>query len=245
MKKTILLSAVLAAGASFASMMESGNAIGALNVNASVSGNQKQVLIAVPFVGYENGGAVKVEDMVKTSDLAQGSKLYVPNGTDGGYDTWTLNADGAWVADKKVTVSATGTTVGESVPANAATANRGGAFWLEPIFKSGSTGTVFLLGQGPSDDGTSTVAANWNLIGNASLKTVHLKTLTGAKGDQIIVQVDGKLRYYSWKGKWAYQASDGTIVDTDNIAIQPGQGLWYKKASAGTINWGSFVPAAN
>ena len=247
MKKTILLSSLFAVGAAFATTVESGNAVGALDKQISTS-DATQILISVPFIGYENGGAVKVEDMVKTSDLAQNSKLYVPNGTAGGYDTWTLDSDGKWVADKKVTISATGTSEGVSLDQNTATANRGDSFWLEPKFKNEApSGTIFLLGQGVADDGQSTADAGcWNLIGNASLKSVQLKTLKGTKGDQIIVQVGGKLRYYSYNREmWTYQdPTTGERVTDDNVEIKPGQGLWYKNASNEDlpINWANFVP---
>ena len=247
MKKTILLSSLFAVGAAFATTVESGNAVGALDFE--VDSTPQQTLIAVPFVGYENNGAVKVEDMVKTSDLAQDSKLYVPNGTVGGYDTWKLDADGKWIADKKVTISATGTSEGVSLDQNTATANRGDSFWLEPKFKNEATsGTIFLLGQGVADDGQSTAAQGWNLIGNASLKSVQLTTLTGTKGDQIIVQVGGKLRYYSYNREmWTYQKPDGSRDTEDPVEIQPGQGLWYKNTNTENllINWADFVPESD
>ena len=250
MKKTILLSSLFAVGAAFATTVESGNAVGALDIVVGSTAQQKQTLIAVPFVGYENGGAVKVEDMVKTSDLAQDSKLYVPNGTAGGYDTWTLDSDGKWVADKKVTISATGTSEGVSLDQNTATANRGDSFWLEPKFKNEATsGTIFLLGQG-TDAGSSTAVKNrWNLIGNASIadKTIGIDTtIEGQDGDQIVAQVDGLLRYYTYtiKNGWRYKKAGKWVKpETDPLVIKAGQGFWYKYASTDpeentkTINW--------
>ena len=238
MKKTILLSSLFAVGAAFATTVESGNAVGALDKQISTS-DATQILISVPFIGYENGGAVKVEDMVKTSDLAQNSKLYVPNRTAGGYDTWTLDADGKWVADKKVTISANETMVGESLGQDKAVANRGDSFWLEPKFKNEATsGTIFLLGQRAEGDGTSEATAGWNLVGNASLKDVDLKDLEAETGDQIVVQDNGALRYYTFKEVkgWRY-TENGKWVANGHVTIKPGQGLWYKPATAKTIDW--------
>lgn len=239
MKKTILLSSLFAAAAAVAGEVVSSNAVAALNKPIDVKA--KQTLLAVPFEGYETSGKVKVADIVKTSDLADGSKLYVPNG--GGYDTWTLTG-GEWVAGKKVTVGPNGE-VGEEVTDSASNVqiNRGDAFWLEPKFDTGNTtGTVFLLGQGDGTPGTSTVAAKvWNLVGNASTEEVSLAGLESSDLDQIIVQVDGALRYYTYKkakGGWRYQiGTDWSKPDEKPLKIAPGQGFWYKSAEAKIINW--------
>lgn len=243
MKTAILLSSVFAVGAAFAgTAVSSGNAIGALDV--AISNAPAQTLISVPFVGY-TGGAVAVKDIVKTSNLAAGSKLYaVADG--GGYNTWTLNASGEWVADAKVTILNGGQPVaGTADNQGEATINRGDAFWIQPVFKDSATGgTIFLLGQ-EAGDGTSTAEANtWNLVGNASVEMCSLKNLTGATGDQIVVQVDGGLRYYSYKeGKgWRYTTKDGTWSNpaTDPLTIAAGHGFWYRPATDKTIDWSTL-----
>lgn len=237
MKKTILLSAVLAAGAAFATGtdVESGNAVGALDVSLA---NTNSTLIAVPFVGYENG-AVKVEEMVKTSDLAQGSKLYVPNGTAGGYDTWTLDKDGKWAPDTKVTISAIETTVGESLGQDKATANRGDSFWLEPKFKTGTTGTVFLLGQGDAAQGSSTIAENtWNLIGNTATVEKTLPASGWISGEKVCIpNAAGGLDTYTFRNsQWRKEGvTDRTAVAT--ITIQPGRGFWFLSKGTTSIAW--------
>ena len=240
MKKTILLSTLFAAAAAVATDVASGNAVAALNT--TVTNSADQTLLAVPFEGYETSGQVKVADIVKTSNLADNSKLYVPN-RGGGYDTWTLQS-GQWVADVKVSVGSDGTvTALETGSADNLTINRGDAFWLEPVFPSGnSSGTVFLLGQGDGTSGTSTVVSGWNLVGNASTGEVSLANLASSDGDLIIVQNEGKLRYYTYKsgtGKgWRYQIGTSWSNPTENpLTIAPGQGFWYKSATTKSINW--------
>ena len=239
MKKTILLSSIFAVSAAFAepAVVTSGNMIGALDTAIATSTSQKQVLIAVPFLGYETRGAVKVCDMVKTSNLDEGSKLYVPDGK-GAYNTWTLNSDGEWVADEKVSILANGQpTTGTSANQADATVKRGDAFWLEPIFKNKATsGTIFLLGQGTGDAGSSEAVAGWNLIGNASIapKTIDI---TGTDGDQIVAQVDGALRYYTYTAANGWRYKEKGRWNTANLCIKAGQGFWYKPAKATTINW--------
>lgn len=233
MKKTILLSSLFAAAAAVAGEVVSSNAVAALNKAIDVKA--KQTLLAVPFEGYETDGKVKVADIVKTSGLADGSKLYVPSGA--GYDTWTLR-DGQWVAGAKVSVNPNGE-VDESETSEATDVkiNRGDAFWLEP---NGTAGTVFLLGQGDGTSGTSTVASGWNLVGNASTEEVSLAGLASSDLDQIIVQVDGALRYYTYKSSKGWRYQKGTAwskPDDEPLKIAPGQGFWYKSTSAGTIKW--------
>ena len=248
MKKTILLSSLFAVGAAFAATeVDSGNAVGALDL--SVSNNvpsQQQTLISVPFVGYETGGAVKVADMVMTSNLADGSKLYVANATAGGYDSWKLE-EGTWKADKKVTIGPSGVVEGEALDQNAATVPRGGSFWLEPQFSSGTEGTIYLLGQKGAGDGVSAATGNaWNLLGNASVGAVQLEnnseTSGFTDGDQVVVQVNGKLRYYTYKGSkggWRYTTSAGkwSVPSTDRLTIAAGQGFWFRSATAKNISW--------
>ena len=250
MKKTILLSSILAVGAAFAdpASVTSANAIGALDVTITKASNQ--TLIAVPFLGYDTDGKVAVKDMVKTSNLAENSKLYVPDGT-GAYNTWTLNASGEWVADQKVTIINNGApSVGESANQADAKVNRGDSFWLEPIFKESATsGTIYLLGQGAETVGTSEAAVKWNLMGNASVNPVGLGTTGFEDGETIVVQVEGKLRYYTFKstkGGWRYTKSDGkwSVPETEPLTIAPGQGFWYNAKSAKTIDWANGTASA-
>ena len=230
MKKTILLSAVLAAGAALATSVESGNAVGALDVSLA---NDKATLIAVPFVGYGDEGAVAVQDMVKTSDLADGSKLYVADG-EGGYHVWELQS-GSWTSVNKVTIDKKGqSTSGITPSSDAFTAKRGDSFWLEPIFKSGSAGTVFLLGQGDAAQGSSTVAAGWNLIGNTA--TIAKDVPAGAEGEKVCVPNEGGLVTYTYRSGWRKEGPDFR-TKTYDITIQPGRGFWFLSNSEKSIAW--------
>ena len=181
-----------------------------------------------PFEGFETDGKVKVNDIVKTSNLGDGSKLYVPN-AEGKYDTWTLT-DGEWKADVQVEVGMAGTPV-EKVGVNSTdvSVDRGSAFWIQPA----AAGCIYLLGQKSEAAGTYTVTPDtWNMIGNASPEEKEIGTEFAADSlDQIVVQVDGKLRYYTYKeGKgWRYQNEDGSW-NSDPLTIAAGQGLWYKSA---------------
>lgn len=230
MKKTILLSSLFAVGAALASEVTSGNAVGALDIE--VGSTPQQTLVAVPFVGYGDEVAVKVEEMVKTSDLAENSKLYVPDGK-GNYNIWKLDDKGKWVAGNNVLIDNKGaSSVQSTAPANAVTVNRGDSFWLEPIFKSGSAGTVFLLGQGETTQGSSQVSAGWNLIGNTA--TVEKTIPDGAEGEKVCVpNAAGGLDTYTWRNSGWLKGR----TRNNTITIQPGQGFWFLAKSKKPIQW--------
>ena len=241
MKKTILLSSLFAAAAAVAGEVVSSNAVAALN--KEIGNSAAQTLLAVPFEGYEEAGKVKVADIVKTSDLAKDSKLYVPN-ADGGYDTWKLNENGQWEPGVKVSVGS-GEPVESATPsADALTINRGDAFWLEPVFASGNTGTVFLLGQGDGTSGKSMVAPGvWNLVGNASAGDQTEFSVKATKADKVVVQREnGSLRYYTYsdtKKAWRYQDDTTGKYVEETPTIKAGQGLWYysKDTASKDIQW--------
>lgn len=235
MKKTILLSSIIAVGAAFAepASVTSDNAIGALDL--TISTTRPQTLVSVPFVGY-NGGGVTVQDMVKTSNLGEGSKLYVPNGT-GGYNTFKLE-EGTWVSDQRVTVGPDGKTSEDTSEDQVrTTVNRGDAFWIEP--KNATDGKIYLLGQGVTDAGSSTVSPNvWNLVGNTSAEP---KTISGEgylKGEKICVQLDdakGSLDSYTFKVNVGWVKIGDRKAST--VTIQPGQGFWFLSKGTTTIAW--------
>lgn len=246
MKKTILLSSILAVGAAFADVTP-------IEVNSTEVGviklakPTKATLIAVPFLGYE-GGDIKVADMINTAELAVGTKLYVPNNSTGTltYNVWTLSANGKWVEPKTIIDI---NNLGEAKDATGAAANessvaRGGSYWLEPPAEppanSTDTTSFYLLGKPGAEAGTTrALAGKWNLVGNAS--TASLAALGGAvtKNDQVSILVNGKFREYIYKGVangWCYTDSTGLHKNAP-LPVNLGQGLWFRPTENSTINW--------
>ena len=246
MKKTILLSSILAVSMAFADKTVDSTEVAVMGLTIP----SKATLFAVPFLGYTTD-AITVADMVNTAELAEDSKLYVPN-TDGTYDVWTLGEDKKW-KETQTNVNIgngdngdTSTSESAGVAAKAVQTGRGGAFWLEPA--SGS-GIFYLLGKPASDAGTSTaVGGKWNLVGNASEAALTTLKAAAAQRDQVAIQIDGKLRYYMYMGAdngWCYQRSnDGGWETKQNLPVALGQGLWFKPAATATINWadGTITP---
>ena len=238
MKKTILLSSILAVGAALADANDVAVTSTELGVMGVAKPTSQYGLIAVPFSGY-NGSDINVADMINTAEFTAGTKLYVPN-ANGEYSVWQLKEDKTWEPADSVTVD----TVANLQPgsdASGATADLGGAFWLEPAEGSAAT-TFYLLGQ-PTENGSSTaVAGKWNLIGNTSGSEVSLKDLKGTTGDQIVVPLEnGKLRYYTYKAEkgWRYQTKTGawSVPADEPLTVGVGKGIWCKPASNLTIDW--------
>lgn len=236
MKKTILLSGILAVCAAQAGELnvESRNMVGALDVNVTTV--QPQTLIAVPFSGYAADSAVKVKDMVKSANLAAGSKIYVPTG-DGMYNTWALSSEGEWQLAKVVTIDKNGQPQEGTDDAADTNLSRGDSFWIEPIFKDSATnGKIYLLGEGEVEHGTSVIKSGWNLIGNASVvaKTVNH---VGEVNDQIVVQDGSLVKYYTYSASKGWCKSQAGKKVATEISIAPGQGLWYYSMSSGDQNF--------
>ena len=242
MKKTILLSSILAAGALFAEdAAPTPTPVASTEVGVmGLAIPSKATLFAVPFLGY-TADAITVADMVNTAQLAAGSKLYVPN-ENGKYDVWTLTG-GKWEkTDTNVVIGANGAKTGDGPDAVDVTAARGGAFWLEPA--ADSEALIYLLGKPASDAGTSTAdGGKWNLVGNASADSVNLNTLKVGMRDQIAIQVDGKFRYYMYMDNtygWCYQQENGVWLQNVDVPVALGQGIWFKPTSNTTINWSDY-----
>lgn len=236
MKKTILLSSVLAVGAAFAvtSTEVASTEVGVMGVAMPT----KAALIAVPFLGYDTTDIV-VADMVNTAELAAGSKLYVPNDS-GKYDVWTLNASKQWEkTSSNVVIGNDGAESGETANANEVTTKRGGSFWLEPA--TGSSANCYLLGKPVSGDGSSAVVpGKWNLIGNTSGAVVTLSEKTGfLSGDRVAVPNGNYLQIYSWDEKKGWWLTRTQI--NQEIKVPAGTGIWFfaaaKSPSGRTIQW--------
>lgn len=225
MKKTILLSSILAVGAAFAVTVDS-TEIGVMGVAMP----KQAALIAVPFLGYDTVD-IKVADMVNTAELANGSKLYVPNDS-GTYDIWTL-ASGQWSKTSSNIVIGDNTASNAGTPAaNEVTTKRGGSFWLEPA-NGTSAENCYLLGKPTTEQGESVLVVDkWNLIGNTSDAAVPLAV--GAEGDKVCIpNANGVLDTYTVRsGKWLKGRKT-----SDTVSIAPGLGVWYLAKSARTIKW--------
>ena len=231
MKKTILLSSILAVGAAFADATVNSTEIGVMGVNKPTSAAN---LIAVPFLGYEADN-ITVKDMVNTPELETGTQLYVPNAS-GTYDVWTLDGDGKWAkTSDNVVIGNDGVDGGSGPDAAAVTTTRGSAFWLKPPAgaKSETTKTCYLLGKpGLAAGSSALVSDKWNLIGNTSGEPKAIPT--GMEGEKVCVPTaaGGLITYTVRNDGWL----NGRKTDC-TVTIQPGQGFWYFSKGTPSIAW--------
>lgn len=234
MKKTILLSSILAVGAAFAVTVDS-TEIGVLGIDKPTANAD---LIAVPFEGYDAAN-ITVADMVNTAELEVDTELYVPNAS-GKYDVWKLNSDKEWTKfSENVVIGNGGATAGSTPDAAAVTTTRGSAFWLKPPSAGAAVGTCYLLGKPVSGTGSSALeSGKWNLVGNTSgeAKTVP----AGTEGEKVCVPTAaGGLDTYTYRAKaqpsggWAKEGSRTAVA----VTIQSGQGFWYLSKGTASIAW--------
>lgn len=231
MKKTILLSSILAVGAAFADATVNSTEIGVMGVDKPTSAAN---LIAVPFLGY-SADNITVSDMVNTPELETGTQLYVPNAS-GTYDVWTLGGDGKWAkTSDNVVIGNDGVDGGSGPDAAAVTTTRGSAFWLKPP-AGAETGTCYLLGKPGSATGSSALATGvWNLIGNTSGEPKDIPA--GVEGEKVCVpNTAGGLDTYTYRKKvdgWAKEGERAAVT----VTIKPGQGFWYLSKGTTSIPW--------
>ncbi len=233
MKKSFLIATVLATASAFAGQFES-NPVGLLTLSSiPTTGNLK--LVAMPFDGYAetSGSSVKVADVLVTDDLdglSENDKLYIPTGTKGQYNRYSLNSSGEWVPANVVTVSGATITAGSGTPPNDAAVPRGGAFWLET-----AATTIKLLGQPATtmEKTSKNVSVGYQLLApTTSELSVKVSELAGAKGDLIIL-ADGT-RYQKATSGWKNVETRKAVTDAD--VIPAGIGFWYKAAAAGNLS---------
>ena len=233
MKKTILLSSILAVGAAFADATVNSTEIGVMGVDTPTSAAN---LIAVPFLGYEADN-ITVKDMVNTPELEENTELYVPNAS-GTYDVWTLDKDKKWAnTQSNVVIGNGGATESSGPDAAGVTTARGSAFWLKPPAgaKSETTKTCYLLGKPGSAAGSSALVSDkWNLVGNTAGVTNDVPV--GKEGEKVCVPnaAGGLTTYTVRSGGWLNGRNPKCTV-----AIQPGQGFWYLSKGTSSISWGN------
>ena len=245
MKKTILLTSIFAVGAVFAAdpapasspaSIESQNAIGVLQV--ATTSKPGKILLAVPFAGYgadENGVGQKIKatELVSPANLADGTKLYVPNATSRKYDVWTVN-NKEWSAVESIDIDKEGLV--NKIGVGEGTIDHGSAIWLE--FPNDTRPQLTLLGQGDVAKTSIALAKDkWNLIGNPGVDDFNLVTkIVGAdSGDQITVQKakSGELKTYTRIGNAWYSGRS----TASSIVIAPGDGCWIYAKNATVVNF--------
>ena len=205
-------------------------------------------IVAVPWDSF-GGDAISVKDLLNTAMLTAGDTLYIWNGSL--YDTYTLNASGAWEAGTQTSRSSAGAMTTTSPAPEVKKIAKGTAIWIE---RDVSSRIVFAgLAGDASEAYQADVAAGgteqptWSLIANPSIKPFDLTAITGAVyGDKLIVEDAADPREYEFTADgWGYYKTVRTQVkrgsktvwvtsqewDDQHNVIPAGIGFWYVRSA--------------
>ena len=212
-----------------------------------VTSSLKNTIVAISLKGMD-GQPVAVSDLVKTTNLTLGDKLYTFE--NGKYDEWTLEG-GAWVkVETKYTMDSAGnSTVGEGSDPSTVTRAVGSGIWLVRNDQyDGEPFTFYLYGTPDKNPQTTIAGGAVNLVGNPTTSSVTLTVemlKDAANGDRIEVPggtgILGRLVYTYDGTQWQTFGSDHKL--TPGLPTIPAnQGFWYvSKGSSFTMSW----PTAN
>ena len=206
----------------------------------------KLAIIAVPWqdpAATSNTAQVKVSNLIKTDELAEGTKIHVAKG-EGGYNTWKLQGS-KWVDLNAVVTETPGPEVEPEpgVDASAILVDQGGAFWVEQP-DANKLKPIVMIGQVGTQPTTKTVAAGNNLCASPKAEAFNLNKITPADGESIVIPADeGSIpkRFRKVGEKWRYikyDAEGNASWSTDEEAVVPaGTGFWFQAKESKTINW--------
>ena len=245
--KKLILSLTLAGAAALAakavSTVASANTFGVLKVESDA----KETIIAVPWVevGIAEANPIAVANLVMTSNLTVGDKLYYYNSDTKTYLTWQLvesaNAK-SWDPLNSVIVSGE---VQSGIHAGVQQAPRGSALILERQNPKSNNDAVpiYLYGQYVSGTTNTTITANsWNLIApptatdfvvSSENSSTTCMTGTPATGDYIVLGSNTAKKFKYKDGKWIWTSKALDVqVPNEYLTIPAGTGAWYVSVAA-------------
>ncbi len=210
--------------------------VATVDVTAVDSGLENTV-VAVSMLDLASGGEMVVSNLVKTTNLTVGDKLYAFD--NGKYECWTLSSSKVWEkAEKTFTVSASGVlTDSEGVDASLVTIPVGRGIWL---YRQNTSVPFYIYGA-HTDEKTSVVPSGVSaaLIGNPTQSKKAPNQIVGCvAGDQIALPSSGPLVRYTFNGTaWVSWASG--VRREGFPEISAGTGFWYipKESQTVSIVW--------
>lgn len=208
----------------------------------AVTTTLKSTVVSVPFTSLA-GGNISAKELVKTTNLASGTILYVFQNN--AYTGWVLS-ENQWIP---ATSASTVDGVSVGVPADNQKLDAGDAIWLvRPSADTAASKTFYIYGT-PTNLTSKAIAATsddavYTLVANPLQSNATISIETVAAGDEIIIPGDGVPTRYIYKTK--RDGSDGTWRCNGQAASLPpiavGQGFWYIRAAnspAATISFAS------
>ena len=231
------------------------NTLGLMRVESGA----KATIVAVPWemLSATAGQNIPVTDIVMTTNLTAGDKLYAYDADAKAYAVWTL-AGGAWQPVQNYVTDASGKQVAVVTPdADNTNLPRGGAFWL---VRQDATKPFYLYGQYTAAAVTATkitagttAAPVLQLLASPKTEAFALNSIswTGASANDAIILPSAnengpqtKLSFDATQGKWGIwkptAGDNGRATNTfdTNITIPAGRGFWYMSCGgAPTVSW--------
>ena len=245
MKKLLTIAVCASAVAAFATDTEI--PLGTLGVT-SVSVTATNTVIVSSYLDLGGSETVPVSNIVKTTNLEVGDKLYVFKSSNV-YEAYTLAQDGGakyWDADKLYTVNSDGSlNAGVSAAPTIPTLSIGSGLWLVRPRENPSV-TIQVYGGLPAATNFNVTAGSTVLVGNPTRTAMAPSEIENAvDGDQILVPGNSQMpTIYSYGTGMAgtkcwYRRQSGNKVD-GLPAIAAGNGFWYiakGSGSARVVKW--------
>lgn len=202
------------------------------------SATVKEFPAAVPWLKAANED-MPVSELI-TTGLAEGDQIQVYDLNEKAYYSWHYS-NGAWVGDAL--------TDGGNVPsADKYTLKRGTAFWYKPS-KNNENGAYTQVGLSGSAittqingaEGASLFKPVHNLLINPKYAEFDIKSISGAKQDDVIVLASDGTRY-RFNGEWGQDIDKevtqfGVTVKQKVFAAIGEDGVGNGKVPAGTAFW--------
>lgn len=230
MKKAIMLAVVAGAMGAFAGSSVESKPVGFVIRDAATEDATKPVreLVAVPFAGLD-GAAIKVADVLASTELAEGDQLYAFDKENRRYNAWTYSGT-AWEPVETLVADADGRFTAKGPVTEQTEIPAGTAVWLQ---RADATKPVVLVGR-KAETPAPEVGAGWNLRCNAGVEKVAVSDLNGvASGDIVIVPTaEAPIRYTKKDGEWGFYKETtngehiGVAWTAEDAAIPAGQGFW-------------------
>ena len=198
----------------------------------------ERAALAVPWTKLRPTAAsedVAAVDLVKTTNLTAGDKLYVYDGANTMYKAWQLRESGLWEPMAVYRVADGYVDFNQADPAPKASAvARGTGVWLQ---RQRTEGPVYLCGQVETTSVTTPLAAGWNLVGSPTTAACDLSQLKPANGDRIVVPTAAEPKNMTHEnGVWGYLKNETytyggmEFVRPKRITAEPvpaGTAFWY------------------
>ena len=216
-----ILSAIIIAGTVVSragTEVTSVNVVGYMKITIPSNG---MVLVSAPFDNLT--GAYHTVSELIGSQMPNGSLAYLWDRTTKQYTNESYGRSGWAPGNTKI--------------------YRGDAFWIKgPAAFTG--GVITIMGEVPDSIGLDSTTTVYTISGSDAVGYPYPTPVvwTDTKLAQSAAIGDALFVWQTNQAYVSYSRNRGGWDTPAGFTINPGQGFWYKKSAAGTINWNETVP---